>query len=300
MEGKLLNFVKQPTLILFGDLNRRPVKEAMEQFVRFVAGKARIVANGFQEASSPEAIRQADFAVVFGGDGTILAAARALADNHIPVIGVNFGKLGFLAEFALDELERLYDRVIANPVIEKRMMLHCTVQRDDRTVFVSTAVNDMIITNGLPFKLIELKLTVQDQPLVACVSDGMIISTPTGSTAYSLSAGGPILAAGLEAFVITPVCPHSLSFRPIVIRSDSVVDIHPVRINPGTTLILDGQLEHKLMASDRIQIRRHTGSFSVVNNPMRTLWDTLAGKLKWAEKPTYLAMNDPSAGDDLS
>jgi NAD+ kinase len=292
--------VKQPALILFGDLNRRPVKAAMEQFVRFVAGKARIVANGFQEACSPEAIRQADFAVVFGGDGTILAAARALADNHIPVIGVNFGKLGFLAEFALDELERLFDRVMANPVIEKRMMLHCTVQREGQTVFTSTAVNDMIITNGLPFKLIELKLTVQDQPLVACVSDGMIISTPTGSTAYSLSAGGPILAAGLEAFVITPVCPHSLSFRPIVIRSDSVVHIHPVRINPGTTLILDGQLEHQLLASDVIQIRRHTGSFSVVNNPMRTLWDTLAGKLKWAEKPTYTTIEDPSAEDDLS
>jgi NAD+ kinase len=290
--------VKQPALILFGDINRRPVKAAMEQFVRFVAGKARIVGNGFQEACSPEAIGEADFAVVFGGDGTILAAARALADNHIPVIGVNFGKLGFLAEFALDELERLFDRIMANPVIEKRMMLHCTVQREDQTV--STAVNDMIITNGLPFKLIELKLTVQDQPLVACVSDGMIVSTPTGSTAYSLSAGGPILAAGLEAFVITPVCPHSLSFRPIVIRSDSVVNILPVRINPGTTLILDGQLEHKLMASDRIQIRRHTGSFSVVNNPMRTLWDTLAGKLKWAEKPTYSTIEDPSAEDDLS
>lgn len=272
----------------------------MEQFSRFVAGKARIVANGFQGACSSEAMRKADFAVVFGGDGTILAAARALADNHIPVIGVNFGKLGFLAEFAMDELERLFDRVMANPVIEKRMMLHCSVQRQDQTVFESTAVNDMIITNGLPFKLIELKLTVQDQPLVACVSDGMIISTPTGSTAYSLSAGGPILAADLEAFVITPVCPHSLSFRPIVIRSDSVVHILPVRTNPGTTLILDGQVEHKLTASDRIQIRRHTGSFSVVNNPMRTLWDTLAGKLKWAEKPSYLAMDDPTARDDLT
>ncbi|NLH16345.1 MAG: NAD(+)/NADH kinase [Phycisphaerae bacterium] len=291
---------KQPALILFGDPNRRHAKAAMEQFIRFVSGKARILANGFQGNCDSELIRQADFAVVFGGDGTILAAARALADNHIPVIGVNIGKLGFLAEFALDELERLFDRVIANPDIEKRMMLHCSVQRDDRTVFASTAVNDMIITNGLPFKLIELKMTVQDQPLVACVSDGLIISTPTGSTAYSLSAGGPILAAGLEAFVITPVCPHSLSFRPIVIGSDSVVHIHPVRINPGTTLILDGQLEHKLEVTDIIQVRRHTGGFSVVNNPMRTLWDTLAGKLKWAEKPTYSAVEDSSAGDDLS
>lgn len=272
----------------------------MDQFVRFISGKARILSNGFDGNCDSEMVRQADFAVVFGGDGTILAAARALADNAIPVIGVNIGKLGFLAEFALDELERLFDRIVSDPVIEKRMMLVCTVQREGKTVFASTAVNDMIITNGLPFKLIELKMTVQNEPLVACVADGLIISTPTGSTAYSLSAGGPILAADLEAFVITPVCPHSLSFRPIVIRSDSVVRIHPVRVNPGTTLILDGQLEHSLNPSDIIEVRRHSGSFSVVNNPMRTLWDTLAGKLKWAEKPTYSAVEDSFAGDDLS
>jgi NAD+ kinase len=244
-------------------------------------------------------LKQADFAVVFGGDGTILSAARAIADVHLPVIGVNIGKLGFLAEFAPDELERLFDRIIAQPIIEKRMMLHCSVNRGGEAVFSSTAVNDMFITNGQPFKLIELKMSVQDQPLTACIGDGLIISTPTGSTAYSLSAGGPILAAGLEAFVITPVCPHSLSFRPIVIRADSVVQIHPVRINPGTTLILDGQVEHKLTSSDVVTIRRHSGSFSVVNNPMRTQWDTLAGKLKWAEKPTYSTVEDYLAGDSV-
>ncbi len=289
--------MKQPGLIIFADPNRQYATAAMEQFVRFVSGKARVLANCFSSFCCSDLYQEADFAVVFGGDGTILAAARAIADAHLPVIGVNTGKLGYLAEFALDELERLFDRLVADPVIEKRMMLRCTVARGGETVFSSTAVNDMIITNGLPFKLIELKMSVQNQPLTACVGDGLIISTPTGSTAYSLSAGGPILAAGLEAFVITPVCPHSLSFRPIVIRADSVVQINPVRINPGTTLILDGQVEHKMTSSDVVSIRRHSGSFSVVNNPMRTQWDTLAGKLKWAEKPTYSPVEDSSHED---
>ena len=128
---------------------------------------------------------------------------------------------------------------------------------------------------------------VDGQHLGDCVSDGLVVSTPTGSTAYSLSAGGPILSQKMEGIVITPICPHSLSFRPIVIRADSVVEIRGVRFNEGTTVSIDGQVSLELDIDDVVQIKREKRDFLVVNNPLRSEWDTLAAKLGWAEKPKY-------------
>ena len=167
------------------------------------------------------------------------------------------------------------------------MIMHCNVQRNGRQIFESTAVNDAVITAGAPFNMIEMKLTVQEEKLAVCCSDGIIISTPTGSTAYNLSAGGPILSANLSAIVITPLCPHSLSFRPIVIKADNPVQIELARRNEQTTLLLDGQVKQQLELNDTVHIQQHPGQFQVVNNPLRTQWDTLAGKLNWAEKPRY-------------
>src|SRR4030042_886470 len=130
-------------------------------------------------------------------------------------------------------------------------------------------------------------MTVRGQSLADCISDGVIISTPTGSTAYNLSAGGPILSANLLAMVITPICPHTFSFRPIVISADSRIEIHPQRINEGTAVTLDGQAFRSLESGDVVTVEKHSGAFLVVNNPLRTQWDTLAGKLSWAEKPKY-------------
>jgi len=289
--------MKKPQLIIFGDPNRRHATEAMKRFVDFVAGRADILANVFgrqDAACADNALPKADFAVVFGGDGTILSAARRLSQTGTPVIGINVGRLGFLAEFAPDEIERLFDDIVAGrATVEERMMLQCRVHRTDREAFAGTAVNDVVIAAGMPFGMIELRLSVQGQALAACVGDGIILSTPTGSTAYNLSAGGPILAGNLSAVVITPICPHSLSFRPIVISADSRVEIEPVRINRGTAVLLDGQIEHTLEMADRIMIERHPGTFRVVHNPLRTRWDTLAGKLNWAGPPKYATGAEP-------
>lgn len=280
--------MSKPRLIIFSDPNRRRVAEAVEDFVRFAADKADILTNCFMQSCPVDVLKKADFAVVFGGDGTILSAARDLSETDVPVIGVNVGKLGFLAEFSLDELMELFGRIVTGKVlIEKRMILHCSVETGGVETFSSTAINDVVIAAGTPQSMIELKMTVQDQPVAGCIGDGVIISTPTGSTAYNLSAGGPILAANLSAMVITPICPHSLSFRPIVISADRTIDVKPVRINEGTCVTLDGQVWHKLGASDVVHVYRHHGSFLVVNNPMRTQWDTLAGKLNWAGTPKY-------------
>ncbi len=280
--------MKKPKLIIFCDPKRKFATEAADAFLAFAKDKAEILSTCFRGDCPIDTLKQADFAVVFGGDGTILSAARDLSEADVPVIGVNVGKLGFLAEFATGEAQQLFDKIVGEEtVIEKRMILRCTIINNDKEIFNSTAINDLVISAGHPFNMTELKISVKGQPLAGCVGDGIIISTPTGSTAYSLSAGGPILSANLSAIVITPICPHSLSFRPIVIDAGNEVEITPVRINKGTTLTLDGQLMHKMSIGDVVKVVRHPGSFLVVNNPMRTQWDTLAGKLNWATKPTY-------------
>jgi NAD+ kinase len=278
----------KPRLILFADSKRPNAAMAMERFLDFAKDKAQILANCLTQDCRIDTLSQADFAVVFGGDGTILGAARLLCESKVPVIGVNVGKLGFLAEFSVEELETHFERICHDKsLIEQRMVLGCEVFCGDKKTATAKAVNDVVISAGDPFNMIELKIEVNGQPLTSFYGDGVILSTPTGSTAYNLSAGGPILTADLSAMVVTPICPHSLSFRPIVIDSDSRVQIHPLRVNENTTLMLDGHKQQLLTTQDRVLVEKHKGRFLVVSNPSRTQWDTLADKLKWAEKPRY-------------
>ncbi len=291
-------------LVVFGDPSKGPVAEAISRFGEFIKGKAQISATysiggspGTSGTAASEAARdtcradvleKCDFAIVFGGDGSIISTARSLSEAGLPVVGVNLGKLGFLAEFSVGELEESFEDIISGRApVERRMMLNCRVLGDGKEGFSSAAVNDVFITAGPPFRMVELKISVDDQVLADCVSDGLIISTPTGSTAYNLSAGGPIVSPRIEAMVITPICPHSLSFRPIVINANSRVEVSGVRVNPGTTVSIDGQVSTGLSANDVVVVERKKGDFLIVNNPVRSRWDTLATKLSWAEKPKY-------------
>jgi NAD+ kinase len=188
----------------------------------------------------------------------------------------------------VDELKEFFPSLSAGKArTDKRMMLGCAIFSDGKEKFHSAAINDVVITAGPPFKMVELQISVDGQPLAGCISDGLIISTPTGSTAYNLSAGGPILSPKMEAMVITPICPHSLSFRPIVINAESKVEVVGLSVNEGTTVSMDGQISCKLSINDVVKIERNRSDFLVVNNPLRTQWDTLATKLSWAEKPKY-------------
>ena len=277
-----------PKIVIFGDSKKEHVAEAVEEFVRFAKDKAEMIASCRIKDCSADILKQCDFAIVFGGDGSIISAARSLSQSGVPVIGVNLGKLGFLAEFSLGELKEYFHKIAKGEApIEKRMMLGCRIFSDGEEKFRSEAINDVFITAGPPFRTIELKMSVDGQPLAGCVSDGLIISTPTGSTAYNLSAGGPILLGKMEAMVITPICPHSLSFRPIVIDAARRVEVSGVRVNEGTTLLIDGQIPCKLSIKDVVRVEREKNDFLIVNNPLRTKWDTLATKLSWAEKPKY-------------
>jgi NAD+ kinase len=292
-----------PKLVIFGDPKKQGVSGAIEQFVGFAKGKAEIVASFSIEdlmnakcgksSINSKVLKKCDFAIVFGGDGSIISTARTAGEASVPVIGVNVGKLGFLAEFSVDELKEFFPGLTRGMVpIDKRMMLSCKVfaggKKDVRAEkFCSAAINDIFITAGPPFRTVELKILVDGQPLAGCVSDGLIIATPTGSTAYNLSAGGPIVSPKMEAMVITPICPHSLSFRSIVINAGSTVEVFGVKVNEGTTVSIDGQVSLRLSIGDVVRVERHNCDFLIVNNPLRSQWDTLATKLSWAEKPKY-------------
>jgi NAD+ kinase len=286
-----------PKLVIFGDPRKVGVGEAIEEFAGFAKGKAEILASCSVTDCSAEILKECDFVVVFGGDGSIISTARGVSEAGVPVIGVNVGKLGYLAEFSVDELKDFFPRLAKGTApIAKQMMLSCRVFSNSggnqTEKFCSSAINDVVITAGPPFRMVELKISVDGQPLAGCVSDGLIISTPTGSTAYNLSSGGPIVSPKMEAMVITPICPHSLSFRPIVIKADSIIEIVGIRVNEGTTVSIDGQVSLRLSIDDVVRVEKQSCDFLIVNNPLRSQWDTLAMKLSWAEKPKY--KKDPS------
>ena len=281
-----------PKLVIFGDPRKEGVSEAIEEFAGFAKGKAEIVANCSVADCSAEILKECDYAVVFGGDGSIISTVRGVSASGVPVIGVNVGKLGYLAEFSVDELKDFFPRIAKGEApIDKQMMLSCRVFSNESgnrvEKFCSSAINDVFITSGPPYRILELKMLVDGQPLASCVSDGLIISTPTGSTAYNLSAGGPIVSSNMEAMVITPICPHSLSFRPIVINAESKIEVVGIRVNEGTTISIDGQISLKLSIDDVVRVERQSYDFLIVNNPLRSQWDTLATKLSWAGKPKY-------------
>ena len=241
----------------------------------------------------------ADAILVLGGDGTLLATARRLHGRAIPLMGVNFGRLGFLASFTPEEFPRHLDLLLAGklPIVRRAMLEASVIGKEVRSLepgevisrrrFSATALNDAVITAGPPFHMIELELGANGDQGIRYFGDGVIVSTPSGSTAYNVSAGGPIISPDVEAFCITPICPHSLSFRPVVVSARSSVVVQAVRVNEGTTLFCDGQASTKLSAGDRVVIRRSANDVLLVENPDSQEWRGLAEKLNWASSPKY-------------
>jgi NAD+ kinase len=216
-------------------------------------------------------------------------------------MGVNFGRLGFLASFTPQQLREQFERFLRNELpISHRHMIEASVlpaksasanlspdELASRRRFVSTALNDAVVTAGPPFRMIELEVGADAETGVRYFGDGVIVSTASGSTAYNVSAGGPIISPNVDAMCITPICPHSLSFRPVVIASTSTVHIVATRVNEGTTLFCDGQDSTKLSAGERIIVRRSARDVLLVENPDAREWRTLAEKLHWASSPQY-------------
>lgn len=261
---------------------------ALEELHSFAASRCEVVGLAHDLDGSAAIDANADRIVVLGGDGTLIGVARSLGDKQIPLIGVNVGKLGFLAEFSVDELKGAFDRALADDtLVDHRAMLNIEVHRDGNPVGTYLAMNDCVIQAGPPFRIIRLGLRINGEHLTELGGDGLIVCTPSGSTAHNLSAGGPIMQPGVEALILTPMNPHSLTHKPLVIEHDAVIDIYAVEVNPGTAAIVDGQVSCALSPGDRISVRRSDASFLVVRNPLYAKWHKLVTKLHWGQSPDY-------------
>lgn len=227
----------------------------------------------------------ADMAVVLGGDGTLISAARLLGAREIPILGVNLGSLGFLTEITLDELYPALEACLDGDYrVSERMMLAVTVERSDDTVFSHRVLNDAVINKGALARIIDMESLVNDHYLTTYKADGLIISSPTGSTGYCLSANGPIVHPDLECLTITPICPHTLTNRPIVLEASADIAIRLISKDEDVYLTLDGQVGMELKCGDIIRVRRAEHRTRLVMSRSKDYFEVLRTKLKWGER----------------
>jgi NAD+ kinase len=242
---------------------------------------AALKMQGYDRTEIPALV---EMLIVLGGDGTLLSAARHVADAHtdVPIFGVNLGSLGFMAEVSLDELYDNLEKAIAGRLEnEERMMLSASVIRSGKSLARYRVLNDAVINKGALARMMELRISVNDSHLTTLRADGLIVATPTGSTAYSLSAGGPIIHPTIHCFVVTPICPHTLSNRPIALPDTVVVAVCLTSISEDVSLTLDGQIGFPLVPNDVVEIKRSRYKMKLIKHPAKSYYDILRTKLKW-------------------
>ncbi|OGA30116.1 MAG: NAD kinase [Betaproteobacteria bacterium RIFCSPLOWO2_02_FULL_65_24] len=247
------------------------------------ATAAACAVEGFEVADYAELGARAQLAVVLGGDGSMLSAARHLAAHGVPLVGVNQGRLGFMTDIALGRMLEVTGQLLDGQYsIEERTMLAAEVVRGGQSVFATLALNDVVVNKGAVGRLIEFSVHVDGEFVYDVRSDGLIVSTPTGSTAYALSSNGPILQPGVPGVVLVPVCPHTLSNRPIAVSDRSRIEV-TIRHAVDAMLNFDGQPLYDLRESDRVVIRRAQNSARFVHPPGYSYFAMLREKLHWSE-----------------
>lgn len=228
-----------------------------------------------------------DYVIVLGGDGTILSVAQAMQHQQVPIVGVNLGKLGYLAAFSVGELEQYLDDILANgDLVTHRMMLEVQIADPQGRVSAGVAVNDCVIRVGAPFRTVAMALSVDSQHVTTIVADGLIIATPTGSTAHNMSCGGPIIQPDVDAIILTPDAPHSLTHCPVVLSPQARVKITLLESSEGAALVLDGRHVGPVAGGTVLHVARSRAVFKLVRHPDRQSWDTLIMKLKWGQNLT--------------
>lgn len=229
-----------------------------------------------------------DLVVVLGGDGTILRTCRQLGEHQVPMIGVNLGTLGFLADLSPAEFQDRFPLLAQRRFqVVHHLMFECRLHRGDGTTERYLGLNETSVQSGAALKMLKIQLHIDGEPVTTYSCDGLILSTPVGSTAHSLAAGGPILRQDLQAFVVTPISPHTLTNRPLVDRADCVYELHLPEVPEGAMLVVDGQIKRPLSPGDRIEVRRAPVTFQLARLPGHSYYDTLHRKLNWAGGPNY-------------
>ena len=241
--------------------------------------------NGEQVISREEiGKKHPDFALVLGGDGTLLSAARAVAHEGVPILAVNLGSLGFLTEVPLNELYVALEAVDQGQCpVEERSVLDCHLIRNDQPITQNFALNDVVVNKSAISRLVEFDLYIDGNFVFQYKADGVIIATPTGSTAYSLAAGGPVLMPAVDAFVVTPVCPHSLTHRPLVVTETSQIELRVETGGEQAFLSIDGQVGLPVQQGDRVVCQRAAHKVKLLR-AQRTFFDVLRNKLKWGQR----------------
>ncbi|KQC11634.1 MAG: NAD kinase [Smithella sp. SDB] len=230
--------------------------------------------------------KKTELIVVLGGDGTMLRAARYVAGHKVPILGINMGSFGYLTEVNLNEIHSALELVIRGEFeTEKRMMLDVSIRHGKTITNVGGVLNDVVINRGSLSRMNELELDVNGKYLTTYKGDGLIVSTPTGSTAYSLSAGGPIVFPGKDLIIINPICPHTLTNRPIIFSEDSNLKITLWSKDKGAMLTLDGQEAYKIVSGDVVTVKRSKNTTMLVLSPYRSYGEILRSKLGWGDLP---------------
>jgi NAD+ kinase len=273
-------------IFVLGDAGKSGVLAEAEQLLPFLKVHADVAVVDLRQEADLSNVT-ADIALVLGGDGAILRAARQMGYRQTPVLGVNLGKLGFLADLRPDDLRHCLPRVVAGEYrIASHLMFECVTGEPGRTRTI-LGLNEIAFHAGPPFRLIELDLAVDSEVVSRLSCDGLILSTPVGSTAHSLSAGGPILGQELPAFVITPICPHTLTNRPVVDSADKTYTVTVRSSEPETSLVIDGQDVLTIPPDQPVTFRRAPVSFGLVKVTGRSYYQTLRDKLRWGTPPNY-------------
>lgn len=270
-----------------GDVER--VRRAGQEFVEFLRSQTgvQVVAHVESESESLDAI-DADLVLVLGGDGAILRACHQLGRHQRPILGVNLGRLGFLADLSPDEFRERFPLIVQRQFrVVEHLMFECSLRHADGSTETFLGLNESIVSAANPLQMIEVQLTINGELVTTYSCDGLIISTSVGSTAHSLSSGGPMLRQDLPAFVITPICPHTLSNRPLVDGADGLYSLSLTESSKEALLVVDGQYRRSLQVGDTVEIRRAPVTFKLAKLPGHSYYTTLQRKLGWSGQPHY-------------
>lgn len=268
-------------VIILGFGEREDVVREAERLQPVIADHAEIAAIDFTGEADLTQI-DADYVIVFGGDGSILRAALQMGERQLPILAVNLGRLGFLADIPPAELPRVLDRLANKKLrVVDHLMFWCTLIRDGEVIERRLGLNEVAVQTGPPFAILDVDLYVDSELVTTYSGDGLIVSTPVGSTAHSLSAGGPILRQELQAFVICPISPHTLTNRPVVDAADRIYELVIPRPQSGSSVVVDGLVLATLAPGDRVRIERAEQQFQLVKAPGQSYYRTLREKLGW-------------------
>lgn len=269
--------------VLLGSGDRRPkILEEADRLRDSISKYVEIVAEDFNYQLDLSKV-DADIAIVLGGDGSILRAVGQMGYHQLPVLGVNLGKLGFLADLQPSEVSGALKKLLSqNFQLIDHLMLRCQLFRDGESLIDELGLNEVAILNGPPFSMLSIDLYVDDELATTYSCDGLIVSTPIGSTAHNLSAGGPIIRKNLKAFVISPINPHTLTVRPVVDTAERVYELVVTNPGPNTSVVLDGQAKTTILDTDRVRITEAKPAFQLIQIEGQGYYRTLREKLGWS------------------